>query len=360
VTFGLWVTVVGHTFGTDTVFGYLRGGTADWLVAKEAWLGGDPYVPLDQLAEQRLGWRDVTPTEVHPRPPSALFLLGPLALIPVSQVTLALAILGAVGLSLWVVASLRWVGSPPWAEVLIVPLALSAPAVYSALWGSHIPIVAAFLAMSLLWERRPALRAGGIAFASGLKLFPFLLAFGDKRRGVRVVLLSAATFLGLTSLGLALPGVDLGAAVSALINAPGNYGASDVSLSLTSVLGWGPGAVIFPVVGVALVMVASRRLSQAGTTALSLILMVILAPYAWPEYMILWLPALLYLWRLGMVAKLGVLASLAAVALTRDGRVQLIAGIVLAIFLVRSELSSPPRDRPMVESAPRPKARAGD
>ena len=350
--FGAWLLLVGHALGNTPVFGYIRGGTADWLVAKEAWLGGDPYAPLDQIAEQQLGWQDMMPTDPHPRPPSALLLLGPLALSPSGSVIVVLAAVGAVCLAFWTVASVRWIGFSPRAELLIMPVALADPGILSVVWGSHIPIMAAFLGLGLMRENHIVYRAGGIAFASGYKLFPFLVAFAYNRGRVRTIAIAGSIFLGITLAGLALPGVDLGDAFSALINAPESYGTSDVSLSLTSVTGWDPGAVIFPLVGVTAVIVVSRYLSDRGATAFALIVMVVLAPYAWPEYMILWLPALLYLWKQGKQLRLAVLFYLVVLALTRDGRILLFAGLVLGAAIVMNEVLAHPRDRLPATSGP--------
>ncbi|HJQ75958.1 MAG TPA: glycosyltransferase 87 family protein [Acidimicrobiia bacterium] len=355
LVFGAWLLLVGHTLGNTPVFGYIRGGTADWLVTNEAWRGGDPYAPLDQIAEQRLGWQDMRPTDPHPRPPSALLLLGPLALIPSASVIVILAAVGAVCLAFWTSASVRWIGLTPRAEFLVVPLALTPPSLHSVVWGSHIPILAAFLGVALMRKVNIGFRAGGIAFAAGYKLFPFLLALAHGRGRVRRVALAGSMFLGITIAGLALPGVDLEEAFSAMIKAPENYGAveaSDVNLSLNGTVGWSLGAMIFPLVGVAAVLVASRYLSDRGATAFALIAMVVLAPYAWPEYMILWLPALLYLWTLGNPPRIAVLFFLVTIAITRDGRTLLVAGLILAATIVLMEMSARQRDRLAAGSSP--------
>ena len=350
LVFGIWLLLAGDALGNTPIFGYIRGGTGDWLVAKEAWLGGDPYAPLDQLAETRLGWQDTRPTDPHPRPPSALLLLGPLALSPSSSVITVLAAVGALCLAFWTAASVRWIGLLPRAEFLVVPLALAPPGLHSVVWGSHIPIIAALLGLGLMRESNIGFRAGGIAFASGFKLFPFLLALAFRQGRVRTVALAASLFLCITMAGLALPGVDLGEAFSAIINAPENYGTSDVSLSITSVIVWDLGAVIFPVAGVAAVLVASRYLSGRGATAFALIAMALFAPYAWPEYMILWLPALLYLWMQTTPARIAVLFYLLVLALTRDGRIVLAAGLILLAAIVLTGVRVPLMDR--LASAP--------
>ena len=341
LVFGIWLLLVGHVLGNTPVFGYIRGGTADWLVTSEAWLGGDPYAPLDQIAEQRLGWQDMRPTDPHPRPPSALLLLGPLALSPSNSIIMVLAAVGALCLAFWTVASVRWAGFLPRAEFLVVPLALTPPSLHSVVWGSHIPIMAALLGLGLVRERRIAYRAGGIALASGFKLFPFLMAFAYRRGRLRTLAIAGSIFLGITIAGLVLPSVDLGEAVSAMVNAPDNYGAveaSDVNLSVNGTVGWSLGAVIFPLVGVAAVLVASRYLSDRGAISIAVLAMVVLAPYAWPEYMILWLPALLYMWTLGNPPRIAVLLFLVTIAITRDGRILLVAGLVLGATIVLMEI----------------------
>ena len=335
---GIWFAFVGHTFDNTPVFEYIRGGTADWLVTNEAWNGGNPYAPLDQLAEEQLGWMNVLPTDPHPRPPSALLLLGPLALSPDEQVIRVLAVANALALGIWAITSIRWLSLRPRAEFLIIPLAFMAPSLNSAVWGSQIPIVAACLGLGLALVQRPTAWPLGIAVASGFKLFPFLAAFaGDGRQRWRVVLTAAAAFIVLTLGGLALPGVGPGEAIASIIDAPGSYSVSDANISLNNLIGWAPGSVVFPLLGVILVVGASSFMSDRGAVSMSLIAMVLFAPYAWPEYMILWFPALIYLWRLGAASRLVVLLFPVVVALTKDGRLLALAGLAVGCALVFTE-----------------------
>jgi hypothetical protein len=346
---GIWVLLVGPALQNTPVFGYIRGGTADWLVTGEAWSGGDPYAPLDRLAEQRLGWPGMEPTDPHPRPPSALLLLGPLGLSPSGSVIVVLAAVNALALSIWVVASLRWMGLSPRVEFVVIALAVVPPSVNSVVWGSHIPIMAACLGIGFLWQGRPGYRASGIALASGFKLFPFLLAFAVRQDRIRVIVLASSFFAGLTLAGLLLPGVELGDAAFSLVNAPETYGtteATDVNLSINGTIGWDLGSVVFPMIGVVVVAVASNFISRGGAISLALIAMVLFAPYAWPEYMILWFPALIYLWKLATPARFAVLAYLVVVVTARDGTILMTAGLLLLLTLVLTE-SWLGKDRPV-------------
>ena len=77
VCFGLPLSDLDNT----PLFEHVRGGTADWLVVKEAVSGADAYAPVPELARKYLDWHDVKPDSPHPWPPSALLLLSPLSLV---------------------------------------------------------------------------------------------------------------------------------------------------------------------------------------------------------------------------------------------------------------------------------------
>lgn len=78
---GVWFGLLHSDLHNTRIFEHVRGGTADWLVVKEAVSGADAYAPVPELARKYLDWHDVKPDSPHPWPPSALLLLSPLSLV---------------------------------------------------------------------------------------------------------------------------------------------------------------------------------------------------------------------------------------------------------------------------------------
>ncbi len=147
---GIWFGLLGEALQNTTIFDQIRGGTADWLVTVEAATGSDAYAPVSDLAGDHLGWLDVGPNSAHPRPPSAVLLLIPLALVPSHLIIIVLMALSAGALVFWVQSSIRWLRAGVGYEWLVIPFAVTAPLLQGVVWGTHMPLVAAAIGASML------------------------------------------------------------------------------------------------------------------------------------------------------------------------------------------------------------------
>jgi hypothetical protein len=346
IVFASWVLLLGDLLNNTMIGGHVRGGTADWFLVREAWMmGGEPYSSIASLAEKHLGWTPISQATPHPRPPSALFLLGLLGLIPATAPIWVWAAASALGLTIWVQCSTRWVGMSSLAELAVIPMALMPPILQGVIWGTQMMVVAAAIGFTLLNWQAPRRRSSGIALASALKLFPFLLAFAAKRGRGKTVLWTAGTLLLLSIGGLMLPGVDAADAFAAMSSAPDSYGAGRFNLSINGVLAWPAASWLLPLGGLGLVLLLSRLIPERSTIAVTLVVMVLLSPLAWPEYTVLWLPSLLLLWGDGrMLGKVAFVGLVGLVALARlEGSVLMFAGLALVGLIIwMTPRASPP------------------
>lgn len=351
IVLGLWLVLVGPSLAHTPFFGYVRGGSADWLVVQEAWTGGTPYAGTDTLAERHFSWEGVEPDDPHPRPPSALVLMAPLRYVSSSYALYALAVFSSIGLSYWVVASAEFSRLPRHAEFLVIPAAVITPTIQGVVWGSHVPLVAAALGLFLVHPLRPAIRGLGLALASGLKLFPALLGFADRTGRIRTLVWTLVFTSAATLAGLALDGVNRVDSLAALTSAPLSFGASDVDLSINAHLGLWGGSMILPIVGVIIIWCLSNLLSPSANISLALLIMVLFAPFAWPEYMVLWVPCLMFLWRQGHIGQVGTLVFLATAALTFRGLILMVGGLLLCALVIGLDLRSQRREHAPENSA---------
>lgn len=74
-----------------------------------------------------------------------------------------------------------------------------------------------------------------------------------------------------------------------------------------------------------------------------MILMLLAAPMAWPEYQLLALPVAIVLWNRSLVGKTAAATWLAVIVVTLDGSIQFLALILLAVTLLyeRARLTPP-------------------
>jgi hypothetical protein len=329
----------GDALGKPTVGTFVKGGTADWLVVTEAIRGTDVYAPVDELAEKWIDLTNVNPSTPHPRPPSAITLLLPLAGVPDDLVIGVIAAVMAVSLVLFVDEVLAWSGLSPRASWFVaVLLASSAAMMQGALWGTHIPLVALCCGPFAFGSRTARSALGGLlgGVAVGLKLFPALLVGTHAKENPKRVGLVVLSFIFVTLAGLALPGVGWSGAVAAIGGASSAYGDSKFDMSLAAQLGVSgrPIALVIPAVAVCLLPLLWKLEDRHIRTALASVVMLLAAPIAWPEYQLLALPAAVLLWTRHSLGRIAAVGWAVVLVTSLDGRLHFAALVGLALALV--------------------------
>ncbi|MEX0797436.1 MAG: glycosyltransferase family 87 protein [Acidimicrobiia bacterium] len=337
----IWFGLLGEALVNTTIFDQVRGGTADWLVTVEAATGSDSYAPVSDLARDHLGWLDVGPNSAHPRPPSAVLLLIPLALIPSRLIIIALMTLSAGALVVWVQSSIRWMRAGVGYEWLAIPFAVTAPLLQGVVWGTHMPLVAAAIGASMLasGHKRGAWRGFFVGIASGLKVFPFGAALAYKERRWVTVMTAVATVLGLSLVGLLLPGLSFESSLAALFDAADTYGNSIINMSVSYHIGGGlPVALLIAVLGLVLIFFTSNRTDPWVAVPTTLIITVLVSPLAWPEYLVLTFPGLLVLALSGKRALLSAFLIWLVMVWSTDGTTLMLAAMAIALALALPEV----------------------
>lgn len=358
VIIAIWTALLGGAISNSTIFGQIRGGTADWLIVTEAVSGTDAYATASDLALEHLDWRDAGPDAPHPRPPSAITILLPLILVPPDQIVVALMILSSCGLVYWVQSCVKWMRAGVEYEFLAIPFAITLPILQGVVWGTHMPLVAAALGASIAYsveERKADLQGIFVGIASALKLFPLAVSFAEKKGRLRNVSVSIASLLVLTALGLSLPGVDADGALDALLHAPESFGDNPLNLSIGHHLGGSiPMTAAVVVAGIAAITLIATRADPWLAKSASLILAVVASPLAWPEYLVLAFPAFLALVLSGTGTRVLALVGWGVMVWSIDGTTLLLIslGILLSLALpqvrervttAREALTRPPQ-----------------
>mgnify|MGYP002621707420 FL=1 len=314
------------------------------MVATEAISGVDSYRDLADLANDYFGWQGVRPDAPHPRPPSTIALLVPLALVSGSMSIMTLALISAPALAFFIQSVVRWLNLPAWYELLAVPIAISLPIAQGLIWGTHIPLVAAAIGGYLIYkDRNPTARGALIGVATSLKVFPIALLLTDRRGQARAVAAAGAVILGLTAVGVLLPGVGIERALQAIFDAPGSFGGSPTDFSINRFFATPTiGTIAIWVLGLFLIAFVSRRSGPVKGTAAALILMLLFSPFAWPEYLLLMTPALFVMLGAGGVARwISIVAGL-GLALTTNGSIVFAVCSVLLVALLVLPISEMP------------------
>jgi alpha-1,2-mannosyltransferase len=247
-------------------------------------LWGDPYRPLGEVMSEHgyAGWAG----SVSPRPPSALLLQTTLLVIPRRAFMPTMALLVA-ALLVWVGwMSQKISGLDPWRFLTGAALLLMSLPVLTAL--TYIPALG-LLAVALLvasWRYQDRRWAGILlGVSTALRLWPGLVVLGFWLTGRRRLARDAiGTFLGLSLLGLLLPGVTVGGSIDSLLTGGDFWLNHNMNSSLALVL-WPLGVPtvlsVVLVVAVGLWLAARNRAYAVPITILAALLA---SPLSWPTY----------------------------------------------------------------------------
>jgi len=279
----------------------------DWLVARAA-INGNSYDPVLSLADDEgvniyvVRAADGSTDVVHPRTPGALFLLLPLVLVPFRYVVPLIT-----GFSAFVLICFAssWLSSsgPPWhRRVIWLGLGLlTAPVLMSFAYAAQTLLVAAMVVGALVAAHRgkravPAVLA---ACAIVLKLYPAaLLAVWWARGQKDVVFRTVIAVLGLTLLGLLLPGVSLVDSWDALRSAGWDFIRVPTNGSLAALLvNAGLSAQAASAIGIVALALLAAYVVVSGIglsipAVLALVVCLLLQPISWAAFDVVLVPFL--------------------------------------------------------------------
>lgn len=257
----------------------------DWLTARAAMQGIDPYQPVHLLIEQ-LGYISGTELVIHPRLPGALLLLLPVGWLPVewTYLTGRLLVVGSGFFFAWTLAQLRqW--PVHYAFAAVPGLLLVWPFSEVLRFSQTTFLVGGLIGVAILLGNR-WFAGFPLAAAVVLKGWPWLVIPALWISGNRKTAYGAVIgFAGLNLAGLAIPSVTLSGVVRMLESS-----LTLKSESLVSALGIPVG--VAAGIGLAVVVVAARY-GRAVVWALPAALAT--APVLWASY----LPVLLLSLALG-------------------------------------------------------------
>ena len=257
-----------------------------------AWeaIWGDPHRPIAEIMEDH-GYQGLS-GGIAPRPPSALLLQTPLVLIPqdalMPVVTIVILLLltwiGRLvhtisGVELW---KLLWT-----LPLVIISLPIVASISYSPLFGV---LSVALILASWRYQDRPW--AGVLlGLSAALRLWPGLVIIGFWIAGKRsLAYKSVATFLVVSFAAVLLPGVELGASITSLLEAESTWLNHNMNSSLALVL-WPYGVPAFAAtIGASLIGLFAAYRNPANAVPITLIAGLIASPLSWPTYALAALP----------------------------------------------------------------------
>lgn len=270
--------------------GVLPDSVHEQVTAWEA-IWGDPYKPLTDLMPEH-GYREWKIGGPAPRPPSALVLQIPLLLIPTSAL-MPVATVAVVVLLMWIGWLSLHIGGLTgkqmlWAmPLLLLSLPVVTSLLYSPLFGL---LTVALILASWRYQDRPW--AGVLlGISAALRLWPGLVIIGFWLNGRRRLARNAvATFVGLSLVGLLLPGVTLAGSIESLLAAKDAWLTHNMNSSLAVVL-WPLG--VAPIVSVVVasgigIWLASRN--RAHAVPITILAALLASPLSWPTYALAALP----------------------------------------------------------------------
>lgn len=297
--------------------------TADVLVTQEAWDGGNPYRPIDEIAADRgVPVDDLPDGAVHFRFPAAFLVQAPLLAVPPEHAPSVAVVVNLLTLSLtawWVWA---WMGVPHIAYAL--PLLAITPMFLELL--AHGPAVG-MLTLLLTWtwwalsRDRSGQAAAGIGLLGVSRGFPLLLVPGAWMVGRRrAAWWSAGGFVVVDLVGMALLGVGPGDLLVASSDATAVFGPDVHNASLAGMLmRFGVGTSAAVIAGLVAVLLAwlllQRNAGSVGATVeLAVPAMLLASPLSWPTYHVLYLPWAASVLERGARRQMGAVAAVAASA----------------------------------------------
>lgn len=213
---------------------YFPDGASDKYTALAAWTGGDPYQPMDRLAAE-YGFYPTGHPAPHPRPPAALLVQGPMVFVADSWIIPVMSLLSvaAVTFVFWGAARLSRFPASVFVAAAAVYLAAS------DYWYASSGLIVAPLIVGgwLLLERRPEWAGGLLGVATAVKLWPLAVVVALlTRSGLRRAgLWGVATAVGLTTVGLLLPGASVDGTLTAGSTAAYFFSESSLNMSLPGV-----------------------------------------------------------------------------------------------------------------------------
>ena len=284
---------------------------ADWIAARAAFDGLDPYQDVTSLAAHYRGRLQDPPTleghkGIHFRPPGALLLLAPLTLVDSNDafdVVVGLTALLVIVMAI-LIARLVGVGLPQ--ALFVAPLgALMLPIVETFNWGAQSVIIATLLLAAWIEVRERDSFSGGvlIGLAATLKLYPALLVvplLAHRRRRAAMSALGSFTILQIAALAF-LPGLKLGRALEAMSDAGRIWGPFRGNASLAGKLAalglpWETSVFLSLGVGGLLLWFGWKRIRDLdGRFAFTLLVATLLSPLSWLHYDVAIIPVVAWL-----------------------------------------------------------------
>lgn len=322
---------------------------ADWLTTRAAFDGADPYQPVDQLADlYGVPIGDLPEDAIHPRFPGGLLVQAPLLLASwesvVSWMTVVnLSLLAVAGWALW-----RWRGAV--AVPLALPILVLTPLfVELVAHGGHVGLLVILL-IGAWWsaERdREALAGLLVALLGVLRGFPLLLIPALWIAGRRRAAVSgAAGFVVLNLVGLVLFDIGIGESVTAMASGSSLFGTDVHNSSIAGLLTRiGVGFSVAVPLGMAGALgwwawlLARRPQTVDSAMAVTIPVMVLASPLAWPSYHLLFMPVMACLLAHRQARQAGLLGGTAAGAyvvwhLTGVGVSGLVSGVTNGVAAV--------------------------
>jgi hypothetical protein len=247
-----------------------------------------------RVVETALG-ADIDTVSHIPRPPGAIAWLLPQHLAPVEYSTWAAALITVVSIGALMRAVVRLTPDRHIAHMvtaLVLPVSLIfAQTVYH---GNAFFLLAAVIVWGWVFlEEGKDIPAGVlIGLAGAARLWPMLLVFvAVKYHRTKTVIAAAAGFVGLTGIGLALPGVTVQSSIAALTEGGSHWVAAPSNGSLAAVLHGqiptvGAVLIVLAVWVAGLVFVPDMRTAIGWTVAAA----VFASPLAWIGYLAVLVP----------------------------------------------------------------------
>jgi alpha-1,2-mannosyltransferase len=168
---------------------YLKDFLQEYVMARAALAGTDPYLPADVLAKQFAGHLDwVVFPHPSPHPPPVALLFIPLSLLSYATAANAWLVLGLIFLilSVYLLARALAVRLPLWGAILVVVGSLSWTPIYDdIIWGNMNSIMLLLLVGAWASSRSARSATGGLLLGSAILIkpipWPLVLLFAARR-----------------------------------------------------------------------------------------------------------------------------------------------------------------------------------
>lgn len=292
---------------TSALAGY--DAVADWLVTQSAVSGGDPFAPVESLAEEHrieLGRFVGVEASPHPRLPGFFLLLAPFVSFGPTLVYVLVLFLSVVAACFVLSWCVRQAGGTTAARAVAMIMALSAPVIGTLQFGTWSLVLAALLVLVVNGERSNGsgvVSGVALGLAMTLKAFPALLLIPLllwkrlRTSSIAVGVFSLLNIGALLTFDIELSEVlgGLAGASNAWMGFIGNSSLSSLLFSLgapTTIASVAP-----PLVAVGLAAwLATRDDDQVLLLAFGVVIAVVASPLSWGHYQALIIPSMAVLW----------------------------------------------------------------